>query len=69
MKKLSCLFGVLALLLSHAMFAVVAYEFGYLTASVWTSFPAYTAFVYVIPFLIPILICSMLSLVFYKKSK
>ena len=69
MRKLSCFFGVLALVLSHAMFAFVAYEFGYLTACRWTSFPAYTAFFYAIPFFAGILVCSVLSLVFLKKSQ
>lgn len=69
MRKLSYLFSILVLVLSHAMFAFVAYEFGYLTACRWTSFPAYTAFFYSIPFLATILICLVLSFMFYKRSQ
>ena len=71
MKKLSRLFFALALLLSHAMCAVVAYNYGYLLYGplIGTSAPAYVAFFYAIPFLAAIAICLALSVVFFKKSR
>ncbi len=71
MKKLSLLFAALALLLSHTMCAVVAYNYGYLLhgAYVGTSAPAEVAFFYAIPFLVLIAICLALSIVFCKKSR
>ena len=72
MKKLSIVFTVLALLFSHAMCAVVAYQF----AALWwcgqyggCSAPADVAFLFAIPFLIPIGICWTLSVVFWRKHK
>ena len=71
MKKLSRLFFALALLLSHTMCAVVAYNYGYLLYGplIGTSAPAYVAFFYAIPFLVVISICLALSTVFCKKSR
>ena len=71
MKKLSILFIVLALLLSHTMCAVIAYNYSYLSTCVFytlCSFPPYTAFVYAIPYGIGIIICIVLAIVFNKNS-
>ncbi len=71
MKKLSILFGVSAILLSDAMCAVVAYMYCHMQ---WlcdcggTSAPASLAFLYAIPFLIGIAVCSMLSVMLWKKQ-
>ena len=71
MKKLSILFGVLAVLLSDIMCAVVAY--GYCDL-LWGgryagySAPPSTAFVYAIPYAIGIVISVILALVFRKKA-
>lgn len=72
MKKLSYCFGILALLLSHVMCAVVAYNYCEL---LWCgqyggcSAPAYVAFYLAIPYGIGIAACTALAIVFYKKSK
>lgn len=70
MKKRSNLMFALALVLSHAMCAVVAYEYrGMLCciAHALCSAPASVAFVYVIPFGIGITLCTALGLYFRKK--
>lgn len=70
MKKLSNLMFALALLLSHAMCAVVAYEYrGMLCciAHALCSAPASVAFVYVVPFAIGIVICVFLGYHFRRK--
>ena len=70
MKKLSIVFGILAVLLSDIMCAVVAYNY---CDMLWGgqyllySAPASTAFVYAIPFVIGIIVCVVLSLTFRKK--
>ena len=71
MKRLSRLFAVLTLLLSHTMCAVVAYNYGYLLhgAYVGTSAPAYVAFFYAIPFLALMAICLGLSIVFCREKQ
>ena len=71
MKKRSIIFGVLAVLLSDIMCAVVAYNYCNL---LWGgqyagySAPANTAFLYAIPFAIGIVVCVALALVFRKKD-
>ena len=70
MKKLSIIFGILAVLLSDIMCAVVAYNYCDL---LWGgqyagySAPASTAFIYAIPFVIGIIVCVVLTLTFRKK--
>ena len=72
MKKISVFFIVLAVLLSDAMCAVVAYNYCDL---LWGgkyagySAPASTAFVYAVPFVVGILICFSLALLFRQKSQ
>ena len=71
MKKLYIIFGVLAVLLSDIMCAVVAYNYCDL---LWGgqyagySAPASTAFVYAIPFVIGIIVCVVLAIVFRRKA-
>ena len=71
MKKLSIIFGVLAVLLSDIMCAVVAY---YYCDLLWggqyagNGAPASTAFVYAIPFVIGIIVCVVLTIVFRRKA-
>ena len=72
MKKLSILFCILALLLSHAMCAAVAYTYCEL---LWCgqyggcSAPAYVAFFLTIPYGIGIATCAIMAVFFHKKSK
>ncbi len=71
MKKLSVIFGTLAVLLSDMMCAVAAYHYCDL---LWGkqlagySAPAGAAFVYAIPYAIAILISVVLAIVFRKKA-
>ena len=71
MKKVSIILGMVAILLSDIMCAAVAY--GYCDL-LWGgqyagySAPPSTAFVYVIPFAIGIIISVVLALVFRKKA-
>lgn len=72
MKKLSIFFSVLALVLSHVMCIVVAYDYASLY---WCgryglcSAPAGTAFLMLIPYGIGIIICAVLARIFYKKAR
>lgn len=71
MKKLFVLFGLLAVLLSNVMCAVVAYNYCSLT---WCgqyagcSAPANTAFLLAIPYLVGMIACIVLALLFRKKA-
>ena len=72
MKKLSYLFVTLAVLLSNIMCAVVAYNYRGMLCGIkhmGYSAPAYVAFIYAIPFLAGIIVCVILTILFYKKSK
>ncbi|MGM9618553.1 MAG: hypothetical protein ACI3W8_01765 [Oscillospiraceae bacterium] len=68
----SRVFAVLALLLSHTMCAVVAYEY---CALDWggrcalTSFPPSTAFLLAVPYGCGILLCALLALFFRRGAK
>lgn len=70
MKMISNVFGLLAILLSDVMCAVVAYNYCDLT---WGgkyagySAPASTAFILVIPYLIGIIVCVALFIFFRNK--
>lgn len=70
-KKLSTIFTILALILSHIMCIVVAYNYASL---LWCgkyglcSAPASVAFIYVIPFGISIMICAVLAVIFKRKG-
>ena len=71
MKKLSIIFGILAVLLSDIMCARVAYDYCNL---LWGgkyagySAPPDVAFLLAIPYAIGIVICVILALIFRKKS-
>ncbi|MEG0895593.1 MAG: hypothetical protein RSE07_03255 [Oscillospiraceae bacterium] len=71
MKKLSVVFGILAILLSNIMCAVVAYNYSSL---LWCgkyggcSAPADVAFLYAIPFIVGIIVCVVVAVLLYKKS-
>ena len=70
MKKVSVFLIIMAIVLSDVMCAVVAYNY---CALLWGgkyagySAPASTAFIYAIPFIIGIIICLALALLFRKK--
>ncbi|MBO5033776.1 MAG: hypothetical protein J6D08_18215 [Lachnospiraceae bacterium] len=70
MKKVSFLFTCLAILLSDVMCAVVAFNYGKMlwgTENAGYSAPAQTAFLWVIPFLIGIVICIIVAVIAYKR--
>ena len=71
MKKLSILFSILTLILSHSMCVLVAYNYAsllYCGKYGACSAPASTAFLYAIPFGIGILICAVLAAIFKHKT-
>lgn len=71
MKKLSIIFGVLAVLLSDIMCAVVAYNYcNLLWGNQYAGYsaPTSTAFVYAIPYAIGIIVSVALAIVFRKKA-
>ena len=73
-KMLTKLFVVLAVILSDVMCTIVAYNYCSLKYSnpsfqrTITSAPASVAYLYAIPFIIGIVVCLILALIFYKKS-
>ena len=70
MKKLSNLFIVLAIVLSNIMCTVVAYNYRDMLCGIehaGFSAPASVAFLYAIPFVIGIIVCSALAVRFRKK--
>lgn len=72
MKALSYVFAALAILLSDVMCAVIAYNYCALDWGSryegWSASSS-TAFVYAIPYGIGIIVCIVLSIVLFKKSK
>lgn len=70
MKVLSRIFGLLAVLLSDVMCAVVAYNYCLLRhgEAFGYSAPASIAFVSAIPYVVGIAACVVLTLVFKKKA-
>ena len=71
MKKPAIIFGILAVLLSDVMCAVVAYGYcDLLWGSQYAGYsaPPSTAFLYAIPFAIGIVISLVLAFVFRKKA-
>ena len=72
MKKLSCLFAGLAVLLSQVMCAVVAFQY---CDMLWGiryacySAPASAAFLLGVPYAVGIAACVILAAVFYRKAK
>lgn len=73
MKKyriLSYVFGALALILSYAMCIDVTRSYCYLAyAPALNSAPASTALLLMIPYGFAIVICALLAVLFYRKSK
>ncbi len=71
MKKLSILFAALAVLLSDAMCAVVGYQYRQelYNIEMGGSAPADIAFLYAIPFAAAIIVCIVIAVLFYKRSK
>ena len=72
MKKMSNIFGALAIILSNVMCAVVAYNFGILYLGGrygMYSAPAWVAFLYAIPFAIGIGVCVVVAVVLRRKAK
>ena len=72
MKKLSALFLLLAVLLSDAMCAVVAYNYRAMLCAIahdGASAPASMAFLSALPFLAGIILCIALAIFFRKKSQ
>ena len=70
MKKLSCLFTALAIVLSDIMCFVVAYTYRDMICGIehaGYSAPASTAFLYAIPFMVGIVVCIILAIKFRKK--
>lgn len=71
MRTLATVFGLLAILLSDIMCAVVAYDY---CDMVWGikyrcySAPASTAFLLAIPYAIGIAVCIVLMIVFKRKA-
>lgn len=72
MKKLQYLFTVLAFILSHIMCIVVAWGYRDMLCGIdhmGYSTPAEMAFLGIIPFVIGILLCGILSCLFRKKTQ
>lgn len=69
LKILSRLFCALALVLSHVMCAVVAYNYAALERCEMCSAPASVAFLLLIPYGIGIVICAGLALFFHKRNR
>ena len=70
-KTLSAIFAIIAVLLSDIMCAVVAYNYCNIKWGIeYQGFSASTntAFLMALPFLIGIVICIALALVFHKKT-
>ncbi len=69
MKKLSIVFFVSALLLSHTMCAAVAYDYCYLKHVPFTSAPAWVAFLTAIPYAAAIAVCLVTAVILKRKAK
>ena len=71
MKKISRWFASAAILLSHAMCVVVAYNYGKLVQGMEAGFsvPPSVSLLLGIPFLIGVILCAALALVFWKKGR
>ena len=72
MKKISSVFGLLAILLTNVMVAVVAYNYGAMKVGVeygGYGAPAHSVFLYAIPFLVGILACIVVAVRFKKNNR
>lgn len=71
MRTMSMVFGMLAILLSDIMCAVVAFDYRDMLCGIehaGYSAPASAAFLLAIPYAIGIAICVVLAIVFKKKA-
>ena len=71
MKKLSIVFGLLAIILSNVMCAVVAFNYRDMLCGIHHSCysaPAWVAFLTAIPYAVAIAVCVILAVVFKKRS-
>ena len=72
MKKAAFVFKLLAIILSYAMCICVSYLYGvnlYAAKHLYTSAPAWVAFLFAIPFSVAILICIIIYLILKAKIK
>ena len=69
MKKLSKIFAMLAILLTNVMCVVVTYNCAVLRYAPGNSAPWYTGLFFAVPFIIGIIVCSVVSYVAKKKGK
>ena len=72
MKKAAIAFAVIAVVLSDIMCAYVAFAYRDMLCGIehlGYSAPESVAFLYAIPFMIGIIICTVLAILFYRKSK
>ena len=70
MKNLSTLFTIIALLLSHVMCIVLAYNYRDALCAIdhaGFSAPASIVFILAVPFAIGIVVCALLAIKFRKK--
>ena len=71
MKKLSIVFTVVALALSHVMCAFVAFAYRGALCDIeheGFSAPAEIAFIYAVPFLAGIILCAILAIIFHRRK-
>lgn len=71
MKKLSIVFGLLAIILSNVMCAVVAFNYRDMLCGIQHSCysaPAWVAFLSAIPYVVAIAVCIILAVVFNRRS-
>ena len=72
MKKLSVIFGLLAVLLSDVLCAVVAFHYRDMLCCIehtGCSAPADVAFLLAIPFVVGIVVCAILAVFFRRKAE
>ena len=71
MKKPGYLLTVLAIIISHIMCIVVTYNYRDILCSIehaGFSGPAWLAFLYAIPFVVGIIVCTVLAIRFHKRN-
>ena len=70
MKNLSTIFTIIALILSHVMCTVLAYNYRDALCAIdhaGFSAPASIVFILAVPFVIGIIVCALLAIKFRKK--
>ena len=71
MKKLSIVFGLMAIILSNVMCAVVAFNYRDMLCGIQHSCysaPAWMALLSAIPYALAIVVCVILAVVFKRRS-